>query len=60
MTIYATVKGMAATRLVTAAGYRRPLTEGIVTPGNGVTTVIRFPRECDHPQGEESLRQGTV
>jgi hypothetical protein len=28
-----------------------PLTKGIVTPGNGVTTVIRFPRECDHPPG---------
>ena len=27
----------------------RGLTKGIVMPGNGVTTVIRFPRECDPP-----------
>ena len=31
---------------------QRVLTEGIVTPVTGVTTVIGFPRECDHPQGE--------
>jgi hypothetical protein len=30
------------------------LTEGIVTPGNGVTTVMRFPRECDHPPGDQA------
>ena len=30
------------------------LTKGIVTPGNGMTTVIRFSRGCDHPRGDQA------
>jgi hypothetical protein len=38
----------------------RLLTKGIVAPGNGVTTVIRFPRGCDHPSGDQAYDESPL